>query len=298
MKFLFDKIHQRFKEFQQHPLTKKRTLSTLYRYFLFHISILYFKERKYKWIDGLHFLARKGDAGLVANIFYGLYEFNESGFLLHFLREDDIFLDVGANLGHYSLLASGIKKCQSIAIEPVPQTFDQLNKQVKLNNLQDKINTINIGLSSSQSELYFSTDRGTMNCVVTRDYPGAEKIPVQTLDAVSKGFPINLLKIDVEGFEKMVLLGSEELLKSSNLKAIIIEINFNNRNYNTDNSEIVKILKEKNFFPFRYNPLNRELTSLSNYNEEQFNTIFIKDEDYVYSRIKKSRKIHVRNNYI
>lgn len=83
---------------------------------------------KCNWIHGPQFYARKGDAGIVANNYFGLFEFEDSMFALQFLRSQDTFLDVGANLGHYSILVSGIHNCSSIAIEPIPSTFQQLKK--------------------------------------------------------------------------------------------------------------------------------------------------------------------------
>ena len=76
----------------------------------------------YKGVGDLKFIARKGEAGIVGNIFYGIYEFEEFVFLIHLLNNNDCFLDVGANIGHYSLLMAGLKQTRLLAIEPVPQT--------------------------------------------------------------------------------------------------------------------------------------------------------------------------------
>jgi len=106
------------------------------------------------------------------------------------------------------------------------------------------------------------------------------------------------MKIDVEGYEKFVLEGSQTTLKNENLKAIIIEINFSNKFYGVENEEVAEILIKNNFRPFRYNPLNRQLTELKTYDKEQFNTIFIRDLKFVESRIKESKKIRVWNKVI
>ncbi len=99
----------------------------------------------YNWINGLKFYAEKGDAGLVGNIYYKLMDYEDSMFLIDSLKKDELFVDVGANLGHFSLLASGICKAKSIAIEPIKTTMDKLNRNIKLNNLTSYINFINIG---------------------------------------------------------------------------------------------------------------------------------------------------------
>ncbi len=284
--------------FKLHPVTKNHRFKALFRYVVFNLKNRYTTNIKYKWVDGLRFFASKGDGGMVGNIYFGLYEFYESMFLIHFLREEDTFLDVGANIGHYALLASGISKCNTIAIEPVPSTFKRLNKQIELNKLGAKIKTMNIGVADKLDYLFFSTDKSTMNKVVENTYKGAVKVEVKTIDSLDNSDAFKLLKIDVEGFEKFVLSGSSSTLKSDNLKAVIIEINFSNQFYGVENVEILDILLSYDFHPYKYDPLNRELIKLESYNKEQFNTIFIKDYNFVKNRIQSSKKVKVWNNYI
>jgi hypothetical protein len=57
---------------------------------------------------------------LTGNLYAGLHEFSEMGFLLHLLRQNDLFVDVGANLGSYTVLASAVCQARNIAFEPVP----------------------------------------------------------------------------------------------------------------------------------------------------------------------------------
>lgn len=171
MKKVFNKIRLRNKQFGQHPITKNRRIKALIRYLVFNFLNQFKTSIKYDWIDDLKFYARKGDAGIVANIYYGLYEFDESIFMLHYLRSTDTFLYVGANIGHYSLLASGIKKCKTISIEPVPGTFERLKKQIRLNRLESKITALNLGVGNECSLLHFSVDKNVMNRIVDSSYP-------------------------------------------------------------------------------------------------------------------------------
>ena len=62
----------------------------------------------------------------------GLTELPEMMFLLHFLRPEDLFIDVGANVGAYTVLASAVVGAESIAIEPVPKTFQRLMDNIHL----------------------------------------------------------------------------------------------------------------------------------------------------------------------
>lgn len=151
---IFYKISDRYKKFKIYPLTKDEPLVALFRYFKFNI-VTYFdnKKRVYKWVNGLRFYARKGEAGIVPNIYFKLFDYEDSMFLLDHLNEDDLFVDVGANVGHFSLLAAS-KKAKVIAIEPIPDTFRRLNENVVLNNFEKLINLLNIGVADKKGKLF------------------------------------------------------------------------------------------------------------------------------------------------
>ena len=101
-------------------------------------------------------------------------------------------------------------------------------------------------------------------------------------------FPyVSVLKIDVESYEKQVLIGGKNLLKNNNLNVIIIELY-----YGIGEEEVLKILKENGFYPYRYDYMEKILHPLKTRNFESFNTIFIKNIDLVMKRLnQKSLKI-------
>ena len=73
-----------------------------------------------RFVGGIKTLIRLGETGLSGIYAFGLHGFNELMFAIHLLREGDTFLDVGANLGSYTLLAG--KRCGAkvIAVELSP----------------------------------------------------------------------------------------------------------------------------------------------------------------------------------
>jgi FkbM family methyltransferase len=288
------KLKKRFIRFKAHPLTAQDPWRSFFRYLLFNISLKFKKEIVYNSLGGIKILLRKGDSSVIGNIYFGLQEFTESAFLLHFLRKEDEFLDIGANLGHYSLLASGVCGAKSISVEPVPQTYNQLLRQLTLNELDELVTPLNIGVSSEEGELYFSTDMGPMNRVVNEEYKNAERIKVRTIDSIVKDKEIRLIKIDVEGYEDHVLKGCERIMSTQNLKAVIIELNFLNKIYGGKADEISRYFATKGFSPYEYEPFTRTLSKLNHYNKQQFNTIFIKDLDFVTDRIKNGKIIEIR----
>jgi FkbM family methyltransferase len=292
---LIRKIKIRYNQFKFHPVTKGNELKSLYEYILFNVKNRVFRELKYNWINNLKFIVRKGDAGIVGNIYFGLYEFEESIFLLHLIREEDMFLDVGANLGHYSLLLSGIKKCKSISIEPVPETFQQLLKQIKLNNLESFVEPINVGASNCDGELYFSTDRGTMDRIVDENYKNAVRVPVLSLDSIVLNREPIAIKIDVEGYEMHVLEGGSTILNNDKLKVLILELNQSGEKFGISDDEIYSKVLSLGFKPYSYNVTNRKLIQLQSYNQHKFNTIFVRDQEFVSNRLKNSSSIKVKN---
>ena len=284
--------------FKKNPITTDNQVKAMFKYISFNIVCRIKKEINHIGIGGLKFKIQKGDSGLVGNIYFGVYEFYESMFTIHLLRENDIFLDIGANLGHYSLLASGLAGANSITIEPIPSTYKKLRKQIEINNLGSKINSLNIGLADKKSEMHFSNDNEDMNRIVSADYPNAIKIPVDTLDAICDKKQVKLIKIDVEGYEKFVFEGGKNTLSSPDLKALIVELNDSGQRYNITDDELYNMLLKYDFFPYEYNPLTRKLIRLDSYNKTQFNTIFIKDINFVMERISSSKKYKIWNKEV
>lgn len=279
--------------FKKNPITKDRQLKAMMKYIVFNVVCRIKKEIIYKGIGGLKFIISKGNSGLVGNIYYGIYEVNESMFSVHFLRKEDTFLDIGANLGHYSLVASGLTGAKSIAIEPIPSTMQKLQRQIDINHLNDKIIPMNIGLSNANSTLHFSSDNDDMNHIVNSDYPNAIEVPVYTIDSVCEKENISLIKMDVEGYEKYVLEGGSQTIKNPNLKAMIVELNNSGSKYGVNDQEIYETIVSYGFLPYEYKPLDRELVALESYNKKQFNTIFIRDLAFVKNRISESKKYRI-----
>lgn len=279
--------------FGKNPITKGRQLRAMWRYIAFNILCRIKKNIVYTGIGGLKFIISKGDSGLVGNIYYGIYEANESMFCAHFIRETDTFLDIGANLGHYSIIVSGLTGARSIAIEPIPSTLKKLQKQIDVNHLNNKITAMNIGLSDTISKLYFSSDNQDMNHIVNTDYPNAIEVPVATMDSICENQSIALLKMDVEGYEKFVLKGGEKTLNNTSLKAMIVELNNSGVKYGVSDQEVYETLVSYGFLPYEYHIAERKITALSSYNTKQFNTIFIRDLAFVEDRINTAPKYKI-----
>jgi FkbM family methyltransferase len=279
VKYILDKIYKRFLIFQIHPLTRQNPVGALFRYCKFNtVQWINEKPRIYNWIDGLKFYAQKGDAGIVGNIYFKLFDYEDSMFLIHNLKSKDLFIDVGANVGHYSLLAAGICKAEVVAFEPIPATFIKLQKNLKLNNLSQKIKIFNIGIGEENATLNFTKTKNVMNSVALEYEKDVVSVKVKKLDDILVEKIPSFLKIDVEGYEYFVLKGASNILKSKELKYIIIELNFSTLKFGHTNEEIFDFLLSHEFVPISYDVDNRKITPLKIFNSEKFNTIFIKKD--------------------
>ncbi|WP_292901881.1 FkbM family methyltransferase [Nonlabens sp.] len=292
------KIQKRFGMFQKHELTAAKPLKALFRYLSTNSKLILNRNVVFNWIHGLQLSIQKGDAGLIGNLYYGVYEYRESLFLLHFLREEDCFVDVGANMGHFSILTAGIVKNKVIAIEPLESTFKRLKQQVALNNLSSYVELYNYGVSNEQGRLFLSTHNGVMNKIVDQHYPEATEINVDTIDHFTGSSNVTAIKIDVEGYELQALQGANQLLSSSNLKAVVIELNDSGKHYDISNDQIAAYLIERGFTPFRHHPLSRSLEAVEKYDKGQFNTLFLRDLEFVKSRLATAPRIKVLQHHI
>src|SRR5690606_29639488 len=127
-------------------------------------------------------IIKKGMTGATGNLYCGLHEFKDMAFLLHFLREEDTFVDIEANVGSYTLLASAHVGAQSLSFEPLPKTFKFLNQNVELNELSKKVRTYNMALADKVGKLSFTSELDTMNHIATESDKNVIEVEVSTLD--------------------------------------------------------------------------------------------------------------------
>lgn len=271
------KISKRYKAFKNHPLTRHSPNRALLRYINFNLTQTLFPgRRKFKWINGLSFYAQKGDAGIVPNIYYRLFDYEDSMFILNRLDQDDLMVDIGSNVGHFTLLSASTG-AQVIAIEPIPATFEKLQQNITLNQLSDRVNSYMIGIGQQETELDFTNDRDVMNRVAAPGDKSVVKIPVRPLDHVLEGKHPKMLKIDVEGFELAVLKGATEVLKDPTLNYLLIELNNSSAHYGADDQQVVELIRNSGFYPVRYQVETDQLIPLEQYRKDKFNTLFVRD---------------------
>lgn len=273
-----------------HPLGRKKLFFSLYKFFLFQIYFRLMKgEYLFKWIDNCKFLVSPGETGLTGNLYLGLHEFEDMGFLLHYLNEDDFFIDIGSNVGSYTLLSGIVKKCKTVSFEPIPATFKKLKTNVMLNTENDNITLYNKGLSDKKGELFFTNNLNTTNKVVIEKVDDCITVEVNTLD--SYNFEPSVIKIDVEGYEQFVINGGEGALNDKNTKVLIVELNDSGSNYGSSEENIYNQICSYGFKSYIYDPFKKSFTETNAITKTANNTLFLKgDINEFVDRVEKSKE--------
>jgi FkbM family methyltransferase len=134
------------------------------------------------------------------------------------------FVDIGANVGFYSvLLARNLKSGHGYAIEPTAKAFERLQANVAFNGVQDRVSTIKAAITDRTGSVEirvipgkeeYSSLGGMHHPSVASLGFNVETVPAVTLDDLVEQHNIDpgFLKIDVEGCEHMVLAGARQTL--------------------------------------------------------------------------------------
>lgn len=278
-----------------HPLNADSRMRALSRFLRWQaVSRLSPGRVEVPFVGESRLLMRKGMTGATGNFYCGLHEFCEMGFTLHFLKPSDYFLDVGANIGSYTVLAAGGVGAHVISIEPIAATFHSLEDNVRLNRLDHLVECHCIGVADRRGTLRFTSGDDTMNRIVEEDGYGVILVNVETIDSVLDGRCPALLKIDVEGHEFGALTGASETLRNERLQAVIMETNglSDRHGHTTDN--MVDYMKEYGFILCRYDPLNRQLVPGGHGN----NSIFVRNLDVAGERCRRAPRFKLVNGTI
>jgi FkbM family methyltransferase len=180
--------------------------------------------------------------------------------VLRDLRADDVFFDIGANVGAYSLVAAISSEDNTIiySFEPSPNTFASLCRNISLNKLGAKIYPLQfaLGAKTEVSKFFLSSNiAGSAEHSLGEpiDMYGNKFTPVDvqtvvsvTMDEVIDVFGVfspTHIKIDVDGFELNVLLGAKKVLSSDRLRHLLVEV----REDSIECESIVSLLRSHNF---------------------------------------------------
>jgi FkbM family methyltransferase len=277
-----------------HPMNRGRGLRALWRYASWQIiSRLRTGPSTVDFVQGTKLLVGRGQTGATGNIYAGLHEASEMAFVLHLLRAGELFVDIGANIGSYTVLAGGATKATCIAFEPGTAAFDALSANIALNSLERAVITRNIAVGERSGTIQFSVGQDTVNHVVSEGTSDeTTTVHVTTLDAELYGRSPVLIKIDVEGFEFKVLAGARRTLGNPSLLALIVETNGLGSRYGDNDNDVDLLLKSHGFTPCSYDPFARNLTRILSPGNNG-NTIYVREFASVSERLRAAQRFTV-----
>ena len=168
------------------------------------------------------------------------------------IKEGDVVLDIGANIGYYALLESQLvgAKGKVYAVEPVQGNLELLKKNVRLNNLKT-VETFQLALGEcdEESEIYVSNFCNL--CSMDKESVGGKIIGIQpvskvTSDTFLKDKPTpSLIRMDVEGYEYEIFKGMSQTLRGDT--RILVELHSSNYLSSEKLNGIFQILIQNNF---------------------------------------------------
>lgn len=158
----------------------------------------------------------------------GTYEEPTAALMSRMVRPGDTVVDVGANVGYFTLLLSHLvgPTGRVHAFEPMPHALERLKAHLAMNRCQNvTLHECAVGSTSGTTRLYLGPRHHTsVSSLMARD--GAEAVDVHctTLDDALAGIRPTLVKVDVEGWESEVMAGAKTLLDSPDPPRIIAEV--------------------------------------------------------------------------
>lgn len=282
----------------RHPLNQGQRLRALARFARWQIGTrLVGAPVAVPFAGSTRLLVNRGMTGATGNVYCGLHEFEEMAFVLHALRGGDVFVDVGANVGSYTVLAAGVAGARCVSIEPVPQAFARLQDNVRLNDMAELVSCHNVAIGATSGTARFTCDLDTINHVSTQTDTNARTIdvPILTLDALMGGLAPTLVKIDVEGYETAVIAGGDATFRSPSLLAVLMELNGSGQRYGFDEDALRDRMTSLGFAAARYDPALRLLQPPPARQARACNALYVRRRDELQARLAEASPVRVRD---
>ena len=217
--------------------------------------------------------------------FLGYYEFRETGLIRQYLRAGDTFIDVGANIGWFTILAAHIvgQNGQVIAFEPSKKIYTHLQRNVQINSLNNvKLEEFALAHKNGVAILSGATSKNSGKGSITQIFNGlnntVENVRTMRFDdyfLANNLKRVRFMKIDVEGAEMMVLQGARSLLEKRWVSYLIIEVNdCYLRNIGSSSTEVISFFRECGYHIFQIH--NFGIRPLGPMEQISFANLFIK----------------------
>lgn len=194
--------------------------------------------------------------------FSGLPDYREMRFVLDFLRPGDQFIDAGANVGLYTLLALSVVGPTGYvhAFEPNSTVIRILNESLQL-NAADNVTVHAFGLADTEGMAGFvmTNDNCTAHIVNSSSSAARTEIPIGRLDQILDNVPYAMAKFDIEGYEPFAIRGASRWLQENNPPVMLIEMAGYSEQFGITTPDFINELDQLGYYTAVYHPDSREL---------------------------------------
>lgn len=181
-------------------------------------------------LDGAVVVLNPNDPVVSGALTFGVYEKPETKFFCVVCKPGMTFLDIGANVGYYTALAIARigENGRIIALEPDQENFSYLQETVAANGAQNTTCFQKAAAAENGSRtLYMSASNRGDNRLYANEFPGStSQVDVCTIDTLLAQLgvaTVDLVKVDVQGFEGHVLRGMGETIRRSGNLILLME---------------------------------------------------------------------------
>ncbi|MBC6112157.1 FkbM family methyltransferase [Pedobacter fastidiosus] len=212
-----------------------------------------------------------------------IVDWEEFNLIKDYIKADHTVLDVGTNMGYYTVWISKFigQNGQIHCFEPDSSNFKKLKQNAEINNLVKTAKLNNIALSDTNGFIPFTLGLDGQNHINLDQSNKSVNVDTKKLDTYAEENNIEQIsyaKIDVEGFEYSVLKGAVNLLNNKKIDIIQLEINNTVENSTNNVDDILHLLAnhnyilsgyntgEKKLFPITYTPSRENYFAVHNLN--------------------------------
>ncbi|NND82120.1 MAG: FkbM family methyltransferase [Gammaproteobacteria bacterium] len=249
-----------------HPANNTHRLRSIFRAIAWQIRKRFSKQPKLIPYHGMQLHCPVDNHSASRAIYFSnLPDYWEMLFMQDYLRAGDCFVDAGANIGLYTLLArsqlgeSGQVHC----FEPNPVTAEQLQKTITHNELRNvKIHLCGLSDQSGSLEFELGDDTCTSHIQPKDSSHKSIWIDVVRLDEILQDTPVTMAKFDIEGFEPFAVRGASAMLHQSNPPVLLIEVGGLANNYGVSTDKFIAELASMGYTTAIYDCEQRKLVNV------------------------------------
>jgi FkbM family methyltransferase len=273
----------------QHPGAVDRPIAPLWRFALWQVrKRIRPRPITISAFGGAELRCYPDNAATNAVIYLGWPDWNEMHLLRDLLRPGDGFLDVGANVGVYSVLATTRIQPGGVvlAIEAEPNLAKRLIENLRLNGF-DEDAVCQVAVGESVRTCRFTAGRDSVGGVLAdpsaTDGREVQMRPLDDLVPFPEKFAVG--KIDIEGYELSAFLGARRLLESRWPRCWLIETNRASERYGTGRTELQQLLGQFGFDLFEVTHAGRALKRIPQGGPFPENALAVGDLEWLRSRL-------------